>query len=157
MCKYILNGKCLIASSLCGGEVYTNVEACRKCASEPAPFSANSVTGSLATSYLIQNRLPLTSNAVSLIDRKAIPLSGVGTELKKLISWFPIPKKSGCRSCRNLEAKMNRWGPDRCEAKIEYIVGKLRIAAKRRGIPFIEWAVRAMVQTVIRAERERVN
>lgn len=76
-----------------------------------------------------------------------------GTKLKELISWFPIPKKTDCRTCRNLETKMNRWGPDKCEFKKPYIIGKLRIAALRRGLPFSERLVTILVDKAIRNSR----
>lgn len=72
----------------------------------------------------------------------------VGTELKKLISWFPVPKKN-CRSCRSLEKKMNRWGPDICLQKIDYICKKLHIAAKRRNMPFSRTIAISMVNKAI--------
>jgi hypothetical protein len=73
----------------------------------------------------------------------------VGTRLKNLISWFPIPNKGGCRSCRSLEAKMNSWGPEMCEKKIDYILKKLAIGAKRRGLPFSRRLVEILVRRAI--------
>lgn len=73
----------------------------------------------------------------------------VGTRLKSLIAWFPIPKKAGCGSCSRLEQKMNAWGPEKCREKIPYILAKLKIAAKRRGLPFSERLVRILVEKAI--------
>ena len=156
-CKYLVQSECQFANTIVGISLPTTSGICQHCLQSDQPSQINRATGSLVAAHLLRNGKfneadPVHAKIKAILT---VPASGVGTELKKTISWFPIPNKSNCRSCRNLEAKMNRWGPDRCEAKIEYIVGKLRIAAKRRGIPFIEWAVRAMVQTVIRAERER--
>jgi len=74
---------------------------------------------------------------------------GCGTDLKNLISWFPIAQKSNCRSCRSLEVKMNSWGPDKCREKMPYILAKLKIAAKRRGLPFSERLVKLLVEKAI--------
>ena len=73
----------------------------------------------------------------------------VGTRLKNLIWWFPIPNKGGCRSCRSLEAKMNNWGPEMCEKKMPYILKKLAIGAKRRGLPFSKRLVEILVRRAI--------
>jgi len=73
----------------------------------------------------------------------------VGTRLKNLISWFPIPNKGGCNSCRSLEAKMNRWGPEMCEKKMPYILKKLAIGAKRRRLPFSRRLVEILVRRAI--------
>lgn len=73
----------------------------------------------------------------------------VGTRLKNLIKWFPVPKKTNCGSCNRMEAKMNAWGPDKCREKMPYILAKLKIAAKRRGLPFSERLVRILVEKAI--------
>lgn len=80
--------------------------------------------------------------------------SSVGTELRKLLSWFPIPKKHGCRSCRTLEGRMNRWGPDKCEEYMDYILRRLKRAAKRRGLPFSRWAAKKIVMRAISKARK---
>jgi hypothetical protein len=85
-----------------------------------------------------------TQNTIGTVAYKS-----PGTNLKKLIAWFPVPRKTGCPSCRSLELKMNRWGPEKCRAKMPYILGKLKIAAKRRGLPFSERLVKILVQRAI--------
>lgn len=72
-----------------------------------------------------------------------------GTRLKNLIAWFPIPNKKGCQSCRNLEMRMNNWGPEVCLEKLPYILKKLHIAAKRRGLPFSRRLVEILVRRAI--------
>jgi hypothetical protein len=76
-----------------------------------------------------------------------------GTELKKLISWFPLINKEDCASCKSLEDKMNAWGPDVCEEKKEYILKKLWAAAKRRNLPFSKRLVTILVDQAIRNSR----
>lgn len=77
----------------------------------------------------------------------------VGTELKKLISWFPVPGKNGCRKCQSLERRMNNWGPDTCETKMDFILKKLSVAAARRKIPFSKMLVKILVRKAIRSAR----
>lgn len=72
-----------------------------------------------------------------------------GTELKKLISWFPVPGKEGCQSCRSLEVKMNRWGPAKCREKRDYIAKKLWVAAKRRNLPYSRRLVLILINRAI--------
>lgn|GEM_PF-2490882 len=72
-----------------------------------------------------------------------------GTSLKELISWFPVPGKEGCQSCKSLEAKMNRWGPDVCRAKREYIAKKLWVAAQRRKLPYNRRLVLILIDRAI--------
>lgn len=78
------------------------------------------------------------------------PFNGPGTELKKLISWFPVPRKKNCRSCRSLEIKMNRWGAEKCLEKMDYICKKLAIAAKRRKLPYSRSLAEKLVRKAIR-------
>jgi hypothetical protein len=73
----------------------------------------------------------------------------VGTRLKNLIAWFPVPKKTNCGSCNRMERKMNAWGPEKCRVKMPYILAKLKIAAKRRGLPFSERLVRILIEKAI--------
>ena len=72
-----------------------------------------------------------------------------GTRLKEMIAWFPVPKKTNCGSCNRMERKMNAWGPEKCREKMPYILAKLKIAAKRRGLPFSERLVKLLVEKAI--------
>lgn len=78
----------------------------------------------------------------------------VGSELKKLISWFPIPNTKGCKSCRALEGKMNKWGVEICEKKADYILNQLKLTAKKKGIPFSEFIARTLLNKAIRNSRK---
>jgi hypothetical protein len=44
---------------------------------------------------------------------------------------------------------MNNWGPEMCEKKMEYILKKLAIGAKRRGLPFSRRLVEILVRRAI--------
>lgn len=89
------------------------------------------------------------------VDKYGNPVL-VGTELRKLIEWFPLPKnsKQGCGRCRSLEIKYNRWGIEKCEANIDRIVKRLGIAAKRRGLPAIDMVIRPIVQQAIASAKK---
>jgi hypothetical protein len=80
-----------------------------------------------------------------------------GTELKKLISWFPIPAaRKKCGRCKSLELKMNKWGCETCETeKRDYIIRKLMISAKRNGVPTSEFLVGALLKKAIRNAKLR--
>lgn len=60
---------------------------------------------------------------------------GVGTELKKLISWFAwAVKATDCDLCSNREQAMNAWGPDGCEERMDRIQRWLKHSAMTHGI-----------------------
>jgi len=146
-CNYV-DGNCLVASNLAGQKVTAHESTCTACKSDPLPMQINNITKGLAIASLMVSRQPLPDGLVIQVMQ-----GGPGTELRKLIEWFPIPQKRGCRSCKSLEQKMNRWGPDRCAEKIVYITKKLEIAAKRRGIPFSDFLAKKLIETAIRSSR----
>ncbi len=100
-----------------------------------------------------ETHVAISAERYRQLSEKYSPL--VGTELKKLISWFPIPGKHGCPKCRALEARLNCWGADKCEIKIEFILKKLRIAAKRRRVPFSQSLAETLVKRAIRNARKK--
>lgn len=151
-CFNCVDGNCLVASTLAGQNVTAHESTCAACKSNPTPMRDNNVTRGLAIATLMVARKPVPESL-----HIAVVNSGPGTELRKLIAWLPVPKKAGCRTCKSLELRMNLWGPELCEQKLEYIVGKLRIAAKRRSIPFIESGVRQMVRIAILSSKGAVN
>ena len=51
-------------------------------------------------------------------------MSGVGTELAKLIPDWAIQFKDGC-GCKDMEKKMNKWGPEGCQNRADSIVRHL--------------------------------
>lgn len=154
ICEKLIEGQCVVASDIAGVEVLANHDACKHCLSCDNPKTLNKATASLAAGRLLQNNQFDDSNPLHaeikqmLIDPTLT--RGPGTELKKLISWFPVPGKAKCRTCRNLELKMNRWGPATCELKIDYILKKLQIAAKRRSVPFSRSLVTVLIYKAIR-------
>jgi hypothetical protein len=137
-CPYLEGEKCQVASSTAGFPVKTYPETCKACKQG---------------TQVIQGLITLQKFHNGDLDNKVIINYGVGSELKKLISWFPIPNKSNCHRCRNLENKMNAWGKEKCQQKIEYICKKLHIAAKRRGIPFSKTLAIKLINKAIRNTR----
>jgi hypothetical protein len=153
-CEYLSENNCKLAELHVDGVVQVPVteSACNYCSSCDNPKSLNKAVASIAVSELIKSgkfnsKNPKHSEIQAVLT---VDPSGVGTELKKLISWFPIPKKTGCRSCRSLEIKMNNWGPEKCEKKIDYIIKKLRVAAVRRSLPFSESLAKTLIRRAIR-------
>lgn len=77
-----------------------------------------------------------------------------GTELKKLISWFYSPDKKKCK-CATRIAKMNKWGPDKCEQKMETILRWLRHSAAIAKMPYFRPAVLLLVRKAIKNSRSQ--
>jgi predicted Fe-S protein YdhL (DUF1289 family) len=80
--------------------------------------------------------------------------SGPGTEMKKLLAGWPlyITATESC-PCNQHAAQMDAWGCDGCEARLDEIVGWLRVEAERRGLPFADVAGRLLVRRAISRAR----
>lgn len=144
-CIYFQQSVCLLASKMSGNTTKTSEAICVVCLAQST--RTNHVTASLALGTVLR---PLQEDKKYLLDLvKKIPEHGPGTELKSLISWFPIPQ-NGCKSCRNLERKMNNWGPRKCLQKIEYIHKKLKIAALRRRLPYSHFLIDILIRKAIK-------
>lgn len=78
---------------------------------------------------------------------------GVGDHLKNILAAWGFQKVSGCR-CRKYAAKMNRRGPDWCEANIGTVVWWLRLSARKRKLPFLPPVARELIRRAIRLTRE---
>lgn len=73
---------------------------------------------------------------------------GVGTELKKILSWLNINASPNC-SC-NLKAKaMNENGIEWCRNNQNIIIDWLREEAETRKLPFITYVVKKIVKLAI--------
>jgi hypothetical protein len=81
------------------------------------------------------------------------PTHGPGTELKKLLSRVGITATPNC-SCNARARTMDERGCDWCEANLDEIVGWLREEATKRGLPFVDMAVRMLVKRAIRNARK---
>ena len=81
---------------------------------------------------------------------------GPGTELKRLLKRLGIKKGRGC-SCQAFARKMNLWGVDGCEERMDEIIEHLRGQATKRGLPFIERVARLLVRWAIRNARRKAT
>lgn len=77
---------------------------------------------------------------------------GPGTELKKLLKKVGITASPTC-SCNARARTMDQWGCDKCEERVDEIVGWLREEATKRGLPFVNMAGRMLVQRAIQNAR----
>lgn len=81
------------------------------------------------------------------------PTHGPGTELKKLLKKVGITASPNC-SCNARARTMDQWGCDKCEERIDEIVGWLREEATKRRLPFIDAAGRMIVRRAIKNARK---
>lgn len=91
-------------------------------------------------------------NYILLKNKYTVEHGLPGTELKKLISWFYSPDKKKCK-CATRIAKMNKWGADGCEQRMDTILRWLKHSAKINNIPYFEPAVRILVRKAIKNSR----
>lgn len=90
----------------------------------------------------------------------AVPPSGPGTELKKILAGFPLYIKvtpsCPCNARAKVMDKNERENPGWCEENIDTIVGWLREehAKRKSAVPFIDMAVKKLIRIAIkRAKR----
>lgn len=81
---------------------------------------------------------------------------GPGTELKALLKYFGIVATPGC-SCNKRAAAMDENGPDWCEANIDQIDQWLAEEAKKRKLPYLSLAGKALIRMAIRRARKKGN
>ena len=159
ICPKLNNNICSIASAMAGKDVLPLLSQCEFCTHQAEPSqSINRVTVSLAIKNAIddETRADIARKHSHLL-RKVVP-DGPGTELKKIIEWFPLPKaikKKNCGRCKSLELRMNKWGCDVCDTtKRPFIIAKLIISAKRARIPTTEFAVGLLLDRAIHNARK---
>jgi len=94
---------------------------------------------------------------------KKPPATGPGTELAKLLkmplrvlgSLWRVNVGSGCLTCYDYAAEMNRWGVAGCRERLEEIVDRLQEEAKLLGLPFTRRGASFLVRLAIRrAEKQ---
>ena len=90
-------------------------------------------------------------------------MSGVGTEMAKLIPDWAVQFKGGC-SCRDMAKKMDRWGLEGCEARRQQIVTHLTSQSDMlipvlRGLPVALKRVGAsnLLNRAIRRVRKKLD
>ena len=80
------------------------------------------------------------------------PPGGPGTELKKLLSWVGIRANDDCQ-CDDRALLMDILGPDKCEERLDEIVGWLEEEAEERGLLFSRTVAALSVMQAIRKSR----
>jgi hypothetical protein len=86
------------------------------------------------------------------------PAHGPGAELKRMLSRVGIHATATC-ACNARAAHMDRWGPDKCEKRLDQIVGWLqeehakRAAARETILPFSKLLAANIVKLAIRRAR----
>lgn len=79
---------------------------------------------------------------------------GVGTELKKLLSWMNIKPKANC-SCNKKARLMNDNGIQWCKENQDTICKWLQDEATKRKLPFFKYGAMKIIKMAIsRAERK---
>lgn len=85
----------------------------------------------------------------------------VGNCLAELIPAWAVGSAKGCK-CKDIRVKLNKMGPDACEAKLDWIVQKLKgqkkyLRGALRKLPdsVAQCGVRFLVKKAIRMSREK--
>lgn len=155
-CEHYTETECKLSSAIAGVVCPSNRKACEACIASENPCGRNKVTIGVAVAYLRIQGKPVDSSLLKELG--VVEPQGPGTELKKIIEWFPIPKavkKKNCGRCKSLERRMNKWGSDVCDTtKRPFIIAKLMISAKRAGIPTTEFAVGLLLDRAIHNARK---
>lgn len=86
----------------------------------------------------------------------ALSGSGPGTQLKAMLSRIGIVASENC-SCNKRAAIMDERGCDWCEQNIDQIDGWLAEEAKKRKLPYLSLAGRALIHMAIRRARKKGN
>lgn len=88
-----------------------------------------------------------------LRPNKPIPKGGPGTELHKLLKKLGLAPVEGCK-CKGRARKMDEWGPDICEDRINEIVGWMEEEARKRKKYFLRWPAKTVVLLAIKKARK---
>lgn len=89
-------------------------------------------------------------------DMGPMQAGGAGTELKGLLKLLGITAKPGC-SCNQRAEAMDKRGCDWCEQNIDQIDGWLAEEAKKRKLPYLSLAGKALIRVAIRRARKKGN
>ena len=151
-CPHVKDGLCMVSTDLANHPVLLAEDACKVCSRLPVPQWINKVTLSKAISTIRNSNPAFHDQLIYQLKEIEYPflIKGPGSELKKLISWFPVNGTKKCKSCRLLEIRMNKWGIETCIAKKDFILRKLHIAALRRKIPFSRRLVEILIDKAIK-------
>jgi len=123
----------------------------RRAASRPAGYveSVLAVASEVNATHVILRR----EDYLSLRAKYA---SGPGTEMKALLARIGIVASPTC-SCNKRAKIMDEKGCDWCEEHIEEIDGWLAEEAKKRKLPYLSFAGKALIHLAIRRARKKGN
>jgi guanylate kinase len=152
ICNHLKNNQCSLVTKLINKEVNIPIDACHKCCKESKPQQENKVVYGIA--YYHAEEKDKQKILDLLVPGTKTKLDGPGTELKKLISWFYSPIKKKCK-CKTRIQKMNQWGPDECEKRIETITRWLKHSARINKTIYNETIVKILIRKAIRNARKR--
>lgn len=82
------------------------------------------------------------------------PPGGAGSELKALLARIGIVATPGC-SCNKRARTMDEQGCDWCEQHIDQIDAWLAEEAKKRKLPYLSLAGKALIRLAIRRARKK--
>lgn len=100
----------------------------------------------LAKSTLVSDtHLEMDERHYELIRKRYALSTGPGTMLKSMLESLGIRASKTCK-CNKMARKMDEWGPEEALKHIEEIVDVMEETAKKRGLPFVRTAGRAMVR-----------
>ena len=144
---------CKVVSNKLGKLAKTNEYFCNLCIKNGGPDSADNIGLRTLNAYTKKNKKK--EKLASLEDRFG---EGPGTELHKMIPSFLERKECGCKA---FAKKMNIWGVDGCEKRIETIVDRLMKESSKT--PIFSWVPEAatrpvcfkMARTAIQRAREK--
>lgn len=146
-------GKCKVVSALAREDYFPPAEACKHCQSSDPPQGFNKVTAGICRTILQRKGEKVPSQVTKAMGLP--PETGPGTELKNILSWFGVKEVKGCK-CKEHAAQMNKWGPDKCEQKLEQIVSWLSEELQRRSLPngpIVRSALRVAVKAAIKRSK----
>ena len=75
-------------------------------------------------------------------------MPGPGTHLASLLGRLGLAETPGCK-CKSYAAQMDKWGVNGCTDRILEIVGWLRTEAQNRGLPFVEFLAKMLINRAI--------
>ena len=89
---------------------------------------------------------------IAMTSMPAVPAAptvpGPGAHLTTLLGRLGLSETPGCK-CRSYSAQMDRLGVDGCTDRILEIVGWLRKEAQNRGLPFVDFVGKMLVNRAI--------
>jgi hypothetical protein len=96
----------------------------------------------------------VASSSARIAARCLRAAAGPGVELKALLARIGITASPTC-ACNKRARIMDEKGCDWCEAHIDEIDGWLAEEARKRGLPYLPLAGRALIRLAVRRARKK--